>query len=231
MTPRTKTTLVLAYWLLTALTLAGCVALTLSSTLHEETSRSFNKIFYAHMPAGVLTLLAGLVAFLGGVGYLWQRRPIYDCLSAAGASVAALTCTFVLGTGMYWGHSSWGAWWDWTPRLTLTLILWLLYVVYVLVRASVESRQRRAVISAVYAIAAFVDVPLVYFSTKLMPDIHPAHMDFEPGMRLRLGLWFIPMTLLVAGLIGAMFARNRRRLEADLARADRDASDGDDAPK
>ncbi|MCY2929222.1 MAG: cytochrome c biogenesis protein CcsA [Planctomycetota bacterium] len=173
--------------------------------------------------------MACLVAFVGGIGFLWQRRLAWDNLSAAGATVAAFLCTIALATGMYWARQAWGHWWVWTPRLTLTLMLWLLYVAYLLVRSSIESRQRRAVISAVYAIAAFVDVPLVYFSTRLIPEFeHPVSVSLEPDMKLTLIFWFVTVTLATAGLIAALHGRSQRQLANELARAQDRDGDGDD---
>jgi heme exporter protein C len=100
---------------------------------------------------------------------------------------------------MIWGHSAWGQWWTWSPRLTFSLVLWLLYVVYVMIRASIESPQRRALISAVYGTIAFLDVPLVWLSVRLMPDIHPTSIALAWPMKLTLIAWFVPVILLSAG--------------------------------
>ena len=65
--------------------------------------------------------------------------------------------------------------------------------------------QRRAVVSAVYGIVAFLDVPLVYLSVKLLPDIHPSGIELNPAMRAVLLYWFVPVTMLNAGLIAGRF--------------------------
>ncbi len=175
-----------------------------------------NQISNFHLPAGICAFLACLVAFVGAVGYLGKRQMAWDDLSAGGARVAALMCTVVLLTGMIWARSAWNTWWDWTPRLTFSLLLWLLYVVYMIVRTSIESRPRRAAICAVYAIAAFLDVPLVYLSVRLMPDLHPKSVELmTTSMKLTLAAWFVPMTLLTVGLIVLARNANRRRREQD----------------
>jgi heme exporter protein C len=117
---------------------------------------------------------------------------------------------------MIWGKSAWGHWWTWTSwRLTFSLVLWLLYVVYLMIRPAIESPRRRAVVCAVYGIAAFLDVPLVYLSVKLLPEtVHPESISLgEPAMRLTLLAWFVPITLLMAGLVFARFRLNRRLRE------------------
>jgi len=187
----------------------------------EATMGPIQKIFYVHLPFAINAFVACLVAFIGGVGYLWQRRMKWDDRSAAAAQVAVLMCTVVLITGMIWGRYAWGKWWVWSPRLTFSLLLWLLYVVYMILRPSIESRQRRAAVCAVYAIAAFLDVPLVYLSVKLMPDIHPSSITLAPEMKLTLAVWFVPVTLLTFGLVVALERRNRlARERADAANAD-----------
>ena len=236
MNRETKIILVIVYWigvaalLIAAVNRAGLFADTPEikgsiQTAHGDVSApKLEKVFYHHEPSAANAFLGCLVAFVGGVGYLWQRRLTWDNLAAAGAGAAALLCTIALATGMYWAHKTWGAWWVWTPRLTLTLMLWLLYVAYLLVRSSIEPRQRRAVISAVYAVAAFVDVPLVYFSTRLIPEHeHPVSVSIDPDMKVTLMFWFAAVTLATIGLIAALHGRAQRQLAGELARAqDRD---------
>lgn len=226
MTLSSKRIFVVAYWLcVTALlVLAVVMAATFAST--EKTMGAIQKVFYLHVPSAANAFLACLVAFVGGIGYLWQRRTMWDNLSASGAKAAAILCTIALATGMYWAKKAWGAWWVWTPRLTLTLMLWLLYVAYLLVRSSIESRQRRAVISAVYAIAAFADVPLVYFSARLIPEpLHPVSVTIDADMQATLIVWFVAVTMATIGLIAALHGRAQRQVAAELARAEsRDAA-------
>jgi heme exporter protein C len=98
-------------------------------------------------------------------------------------------------------------------------VLWLLYVVYLMIRASFESSQRRAIVGAVYGILAFLDVPLVYLSVRLMPDIHPTSVQLAPAMKWTLVAWFAPVLMLTAGLITARF-RREQALAANACPAD-----------
>jgi heme exporter protein C len=171
---------------------------------------AIQKIFYLHLPVAICTFLACLVCFIASIGYLVQRKTWWDDLGWAAARVAVQLCAVVLITGMIWGKSAWGRWWTWSPRLTFSLVLFLLYVVYLMIRMSVESGQRRATIGAVYGIIAFLDVPLVYLSVRLMPDIHPTSISLAPEMKLTLAAWFVPVILTTAGLIAAKYNLNRR---------------------
>jgi heme exporter protein C len=205
------------YWLATFALFALAIVVLLNYTPTERTMGEIQKIFYLHLPTAIATFLACLVCFIASVGYAWQRDMRWDRLASASARVSVQLCSVVLITGMIWGRSAWGQWWTWSPRLTFSLVLWLLYVVYLMVRASIESSQRRAMISAVYGILAFLDVPLVYLSVRLMPDIHPASIELAGPMKLTLLAWFVPMFLLATGLIVVRYRLNERIDAAALA--------------
>jgi len=203
-----------AYWLTTTVLFAVSVMLVFMWTPVEQTMGVVQKVFYLHLPVAINTFIACLVCFIASVGYLWQRRQAWDDLAVSSAKVAVLLCGVVLLTGMIWGHSAWGVWWTWSPRLTFSLVLWLLYVAYLVIRPSIESRQRRALVSAVYGVVAFLDVPLVYLSVKLMPDIHPSSIALGTEMKLTLLACMIPVTLLSAGLIAVRFRLQRAESSA-----------------
>ena len=215
----------LLYWGIVLASFAAVTIMLFTYTPVEKTMGQIQKIFYLHLPSAICAFLACLVSFVGAVGYLGKRQMAWDDLSAGGAKVAALMCTVVLITGMIWARSAWNTWWEWTPRLTFSLLLWLLYVVYLIVRSSIESRSRRATICAVYAVAAFLDVPLVYLSVRLMNDLHPKTAELmTTSMKLTLAAWFVPVTLLTAGLI--VLAKNayRREREQNARQVVEDAS-------
>ena len=196
------------FWLLTGTCFGLALFRLFGWTPTERTMGPIQKIFYVHLPAAICTFLCCMVVCIAGIGYLWQRRDWWDDLAAAAARIAVLFCSFVLVTGMIWAHKIWGQWWVWTPRLTFSLILWFLYCVYLMIRASIESREKRATISAVYAIVAFLDVPLVWLSARLLPDraeLHPVSVSLAPAMKLTLQIWFVPVTLLCLGLVAEVF--------------------------
>jgi len=197
------------YWLVTLLLTAAAAAMLIGYTPQEASMGTIQKIFYLHLPVAICTFFACLVSFVASIGYLAQRKSWWDDLACASARVSVQLCSVVLITGMIWGRAAWGQWWTWSPRLTFSLVLWLLYVVYLMIRMSVESSQRRALIAAVYAIIAFLDVPLVWLSTKMMPDIHPTSISLAPEMKLTLLAWFVPVILLTVGLIVARYQLSR----------------------
>lgn len=200
-----------AYWGITWLLVVVGLVLVAYYAPVEAQMGSVQKIFYFHLPVAMTTFVAcSVVAFASGM-YLWQRASAWDDLAHAAAEVAVLYCSVVLVTGMVWAREAWGHWWTWSPRLTLSLVLWLLYVVYVVVRPTIEPAPRRAVVCAVYGVLAFLDVPLVYYSVKLMPeDIHPARVELPREMLWTMLYWGVPVLLICVGFIGARFRLLRR---------------------
>lgn len=131
------------------------------------------KIFYFHVPSAWVAFLAFFVVFLFSFRYLTSRDKRWDNRAAAAAEVGVMFCTLVLVTGPVWAKPVWGIWWTWDPRLTLTLVLWLIYVAYLLLRHYVAAAEKRATLSAVLGIIGFVDVPLVYFAIRWWRTQHP----------------------------------------------------------
>lgn len=203
------------YWIVTALMFVAVTIMVFTYTPVEQSMGMVQKIFYVHLPVAINTFVAALIVFIASIGYLWQRQLWWDDLAAAAGKVTVLFCAVVLLTGMTWAKSAWGVWWTWSPRLTFSLVLLLLYVVYLIIRPSIDSPQRRAVICAVYGIVAFLDVPLVYLSVKLMPDIHPSSITLAPEMKYTLWAWFVPVTLLMAGLVNGTYRVLRRMRELE----------------
>jgi len=206
------------YWMITIMAFCATLAMLVFYTPVEATMGPVQKIFYIHLPVALCTFVAAFVVFIASIGYLWQRMMWWDDLAAAAGKVTVLFCGVLLATGIIWGRSAWGQWWTWSPRLTFSLILFLLYVVYLMIRPAIEAPQRRAVVSAVYGLAAFLDVPLVYLSVRLMPDIHPTSIALAPEMKITLLTWFVPVAMLMAGLIHARFRLNRATRSAEEQR-------------
>jgi heme exporter protein C len=198
------------YSTVTLLAFAAAIAVLLTYTPTEATMGPVQKIFYLHLPVAINTFVSCVIVFIASIGYLCTQKTLWDDLAAAAAKTAVQLCAIVLLTGMIWGRGAWGQWWTWSPRLTFSLALFLLYVVYLVVRSSIESRRQRAVIAAVYAIIAFLDVPLVWLSARMMPDIHPGSIQLAPAMKLTLGVWFVPVTMLALGLTAGRFVLLRR---------------------
>jgi len=132
------------------------------------------RVFYFHVPIAIMSFLAFFVVFLASLVYLIRRGTRWDSVAHSAAEVGVIFVTLALLTGTLWARPVWNTWWAWEPRLTTTLILWLIYVAYLMVRAYAPNRARAAVYSAVVGIIGFVDVPIVYYSVQWWRGIHPA---------------------------------------------------------
>ncbi len=150
------------------------------------------RIFYFHVPVAVVSFLAFFVVFIGSIGYLITRRAGWDAVAHAAAEVGVVYVTLAVLSGAIWAKPVWGVWWTWEPRLTTTLILWLIYAAYLMLRAYVPNRRQGAVYAAAVGIIGFVDVPIVYYSVQWWRSIHPAAVvgplaetgAMEPIMRM-----------------------------------------------
>jgi heme exporter protein C len=140
----------------------------------EATMGEVYRIFFFHLPANIASFILFFVAFVAGVAYLRTRNAAWDMWGVASVEVGILASFVGTVTGSVWARPVWNTWWTWDPRLTTVTIMLLTYVGYAMLRGAVDDPERRARYSAVYAILAFVNVPLVYFSTRILDrTIHP----------------------------------------------------------
>src|SRR5277367_430201 len=190
----------------------------------EADSGIVQRIFYFHVPCAWVAFAAfGLVAICG-IFYLWLGQDIWDDLGYAAAEIGMVFCTLVLVTGSIWAKPIWGTWWTWDSRLTTTLILWLLYGGYLMLRAMAGDSDQGARFGAVVGIVAAIDVPIVIVSVRLWRTIHPAvlvtrqggHGLEDPRMVATLLVALAAFTLLWAWLLMLRFTmlRTRSRMNA-----------------
>jgi heme exporter protein C len=140
------------------------------------------RIFYLHVPLAWIAFLAFFVVLIGSILYLWKRDFRWDRLASASAEIGVIFITLMLITGSIWAKPAWGAWWVWDARLTMSLILWFIYVAYFLVRSYVAEEGRKARFSAVVGIIGFLDVPLVFLAVRLWKTQHTGLIVFEGGL-------------------------------------------------
>ncbi len=140
------------------------------------------RIFYLMVPVGWLALLSFLIIFIGSILYLRKRESKWDILASSSAEIGIVFTTLALITGAIWAKPVWGVWWTWEPRLTATLILWLIYFAYFAVRSFATEESRGATFAAVVGIIGFIDIPIVALSTTLWRGIHPGAVIFQGGL-------------------------------------------------
>jgi heme exporter protein C len=174
----------------------------------ERTMGVIQRIFYFHAATAWAGETTFSVCFLANLLYVWKRQPKYDWLGVTCAEVGAACITVVLITGPIWAKPVWGIWWTWDARLTSTFVLWLLYISYLLLRTLIEESDRRALLSALFGIFAFIDVPIVFGAIRWWRTQHPAPVimggpgsGLDPTMRKVFFFNVLAMHLFAAFLI------------------------------
>jgi heme exporter protein C len=184
------------------------------------------RLLYVHPSMAWVAFLAFGVTTLASALYLWRRtrRPEWDLLAAASAEAGVVFTGLTLVTGSIWGRPTWGVWWTWDALLTATAVLFLLYLGYLALRRVPASEERRAVRSAVWALIAFIDVPIVNQSVYWWRTLHqkpsltvgPTNaVEVHGIMAVALLVSFISFTLVYVWMVWTRFeyARRARALE------------------
>jgi heme exporter protein C len=146
----------------------------------EQTMGDVQRIFYYHVPSAWTSFLFFFVNFAASVVYLLRRSPKADAVAITGAEVGLVFCTVVLVTGPLWARPVWGIWWTWDWRLTSTLVMWLIYLSYLVLRRF-SSGSQTPVLAAVLAVVGALDIPLVYFSIWFFRTQHPQPVIGDQG--------------------------------------------------
>ncbi len=189
----------------------------------ERTMGLIQRIFYFHVASAWAGFTAFFLCFLGNLLYVWKRDQKYDWLSVSGAEVGLAFTTVVLITGPIWAHPVWGIWWTWDARLTSTFVLWLLYVSYLLLRTLVDEPDRRALLSSLFGIFAFLDVPLVFGAIRWWRTQHPQPVimggqgsGLDPTMKSVFFFSALAMHVLMLFLVAERYALEKMQTETDF---------------
>jgi heme exporter protein C len=186
------------------------------------------KILYVHPPLAYLAYLGFIITAVCGTLFLWREQERWDRLALAAAEVGVVFCTLMLLTGPIWAKGTWGKWWSWDPRLTLTLLLWFVYLAYLLLRSFSDGGTRTARFAAVYGLVGVALIPLNYFVIELFNNrgVHPENLksgSFGEGMGLPFLVGNITLSVLFLYLL-------LLRWEVEALRA-RTAFGSNDAPQ
>jgi len=190
----------------------------------ERTEGAVQRIMYFHIPCAWLSFFAFFVVFLCSILFLWKKDREWDIYAHASAEIGVVFCSLVLITGPIWARPIWNAWWVWDARLTLTLILWLIYVSYLMLRSQTEPGSMRARYAAVLGIAGFLDIPLIHFSVLWWRAFHPQPKiitseglgkGLDTSMMITLLISLAAFTLLYFVLMGQRVRQEKLRDEID----------------
>jgi len=149
---------------------------------NERIQGPAQRIFYFHLPAAWNTFLGFFIVAGASAAFLWQGDRFSDLLAQAAAEVGMVFCTLVIITGSIWARPIWGVWWTWDPRLTMVVILWMIYAAYILLRVLAGDNELIARYAAVLGIVGVLDIPLLYIAVKLWRGIHPKVERMAPEM-------------------------------------------------
>ena len=166
---------------LSAVALALGLVMALGVAPRESSQGNVQRIMYVHPPLAWVAYVAFAVVAVASIAYLVRRRPAADRLAHASAEVGVLFTGLAIATGSIWGKPTWGTWWTWDARLTSVAILFVMYVGYLLLRGTIEDRDRAARYCAVLGIVAALDMPLVHFSVYWWRTLHQPPSLMKPG--------------------------------------------------
>ena len=190
----------------------------------EKTEGVIQRIMYFHVPCAWLSFFAFFVVFICSILFLWKKDREWDIYAQASAGIGVVFCSLVLITGPIWARPIWGAWWVWDARLTSTLILWLIYVAYLMLRMQSDAGSMRARYAAVLGIVGFLNIPFIHFSVLWWRTFHPQPKvisseglgkGMDPSMLATLGISLGAFTLLYFLLMGERVRQEKLKDEID----------------
>jgi heme exporter protein C len=194
---------------LAAKVLGAAAALALATGLYlglvvvppDAVQGDVQRIMYLHVPSIVTAYVAFFVVFCTSVLYLWKRDLRFDAVAVASAEIGVVLTGITLATGSIWGKSTWGVWWTWDARLTLTAILFTIYVGYLMLRSFAEDPRAGARYGAVLAILGFLDIPLNHFAVYWWRTLHQPSSIIRPGGPSVASTMLVPLAINFVGLV------------------------------
>ncbi len=183
---------------------------------YESTMGLVQKIFYFHASCGMAMFAAAFASGIGSLLFLFGRKPWADRLAVAGAELTSIIGLLVLVTGPLWARKAWGVWWQWDARLTSTLVMWLIFNAYLLLRRYGGPGSDR--LAAAVALFGMANVPFVYWSVNVWRTLHPKTSvipSLQPGMRGPFWFCVVAFLLLFSLLLSLRMELEKRRQQLD----------------
>jgi heme exporter protein C len=138
------------------------------------------RIMYLHIPSIVTAYIAIFLVFVGSCLYLWKREKRDDNLAHSAAEIGVLFIALTIIEGSIWGRPTWGVWWTWDARLTLTAVFLLIFVGYLMLRSLIEDENHAASSAAILGIIGFLDIPLIHMSVYWWRTLHQPPSILRP---------------------------------------------------
>jgi heme exporter protein C len=182
----------------------------------EATMGLVQKIFYFHVPAAATSFMGAFICGIASAVFLWRRTPSADHVALAAAELAVVFGLIVLLTGPLWARKAWGVWWQWDARLTMTLVMWMVFVAYLLLRRF--GGPGSEILAAAVGVFGTALVPFVYLSVKFWRTVHPTTdvvRTLPPEMA-----WPFRWSMIAFVVLFAILLMVRTRLESARAALD-----------
>jgi heme exporter protein C len=160
------------------------------------------RIMYLHIPSILTAYVSFFLVFVGSCLYLWKREKRDDILAYAAAEIGVLFTALTIIEGSIWGKPTWGVWWTWDARLTLTAILLLIFAGYLMLRSLTDEETRAASSAAVLGIIGFLDIPLIHMSVYWWRTLHQPPSILRPDKAPWENIHPAMLTALAINLIG-----------------------------
>ena len=176
----------------------------------ERTLGETYKILYVHVPPIWVAYIGFVISLVSSILYIVKNNYKYDVLAYSAVFLGVILSGLGIVLGSIFSGKAWGTHWEWRePRMTSTLILFLAYLGYLVLRSSIGDLEKRMSVSAVYAIMVFVTVPMSYVSVKMFRSLHPLP-ELSPLMKYMLVVSLLVQLLLFLPLFYVFY---RSRLE------------------
>ncbi len=190
----------------------------INATPYEATMGLVAKILYFHVPSAMVMMISVFICGIASALYLFRRQESADYIAAAAGELAVVFGLIVLVTGPIWARKAWGVWWVWEPRLTLSLLLWMIFVAYLLVRKFGGPGSEK--LAAAMALFGMANVPFVYISVNIWRTLHPKTTvvsTLPPGMRGPFWFCVAAFALLYIALLTIRTSLGREAAELERA--------------
>ena len=203
--------------------MCAMIVLSFTTLAPQKQIGEASRIFYYHIPQAWICVIAFAMSMVFSIRYLMSKDIKEDDKASEAARLGFIFCFLATITGSLFAKVTWGSFWNWDPRETSVFVLLLIYGAYFSLRGAVEVEEKRAALSAVYSIFAFVTVPfLIFVVPRLVPSLHPADSIVDQDMKFTMGptirmIFFSSLALFTALFlwmfdIGRRMHRVRRRL-------------------
>jgi heme exporter protein C len=206
-------------------TLAALIVALYFAFLYAPTEASMGtvqRIFYFHVAAGILSYVAFIVVGVASVAFLANRELKWDRLAYCSAEIGVLFATTNIAMGILWAKPVWGIWWTFDARLTLQLLLALIFVAYLMLGVYIADPMKRASLQAVFGILGSVDVPINYLAIRLWRTQHPEPVIAggpDSGLDSSMALALL-VAVVALGLLYTYMLRRRLDLESSSQRVE-----------